>query len=193
MAGTENKKQPRMKDYRQAQIVRLDIISELYKKGNSYRDIRREVMTRLNLECYSLQTVHKDVQRLLEEWRKERLDNTDQALQLELTRIDDLVKEAWAAWEKSKTDYTQKTAKQKGLPSTDEGGNDEIITVQLEQGSKEFVCTGDPRYLELINKLLIERRKLLGLYAPEKKELSGNLSFANLLMQTGLVDEDNGE
>lgn len=57
----------KMKDYRQAQIVRLDIIAELYKKGYSYRDIREEVMTRLDLSSYSLRTVSKDVNRLLEE------------------------------------------------------------------------------------------------------------------------------
>ena len=58
-----------MKDYRQAQIVRLDIIAGLYKRGYSYREIREEVMARLDLESYSLRTVHKDVNTLLEEWR----------------------------------------------------------------------------------------------------------------------------
>ena len=38
----------KMKDYRQAQIVRLDIIAQLYKRGYSYRQIREEVMARLD-------------------------------------------------------------------------------------------------------------------------------------------------
>lgn len=104
MAETEKKKAKKMKDYRQAQIVRLDIISELYKRGYSYREIRDEVMARLDLSSYSLRTVSKDVNRLLQEWRETRIENTDLALQLELERLDAIVKEAWAAWEKSKED-----------------------------------------------------------------------------------------
>lgn len=189
MAGTEGKQKVKMKDYRQAQIVRLDIISELYKRGYSYRDIRDEVMARLDLPSYSLRTVSKDVNKLLEEWRETRIDNTDLALQLELERLDSIVKEAWAAWEKSKTDYERKKAKQQGIPGNSEEENG-IITVKLEQQKEEVICYGDPRYLDIIHKALIERRKLLGLYAPEKKDISGGMSFSALLMETGLVEDE---
>ena len=189
MAGTEGKQKVKMKDYRQAQIVRLDIISELYKRGYSYRDIRDEVMARLDLPSYSLRTVSKDVNKLLEEWRETRIDNTDLALQLELERLDSIVKEAWAAWEKSKTDYERKKAKQQGVPGNSEEENG-IITVKLEQQKEEVICYGDPRYLDIIHKALIERRKVLGLYAPEKKDISGGMSFEALLMETGIVENE---
>lgn len=187
MAGTEGKQKVKMKDYRQAQIVRLDIISELYKRGYSYREIRDEVMARLDLSSYSLRTVSKDVNKLLEEWRETRIENTDLALQLELERLDAIVKEAWAAWEKSKTDYERKKAKQQGVPGDKDS---DIVTVKLEQQKEEIICYGDARYLEIIHKALIERRKLLGLYAPEKKELSGGLTFEALLMETGIVEDE---
>lgn len=177
----------KMKDYRQAQIVRLDIIAQLYKRGYSYRAIREEVMARLDLQAYSLQTVHKDVNRLLAEWRKTRIENFDHAVQLELERIDEVIKEAWAAWDKSKTDYERKKAKQQGIPGGDEGG---VVTVKMEQQKEEIVCYGDPRYLEVIHKNLVERRKLLGLYSPEKKEVTGDLSFASLLMETSTINEE---
>lgn len=189
--GAKGKK---MKDYRQAQIVRLDIIAGLYKRGYSYREIRNEVMARLDLKSYSLETVHKDIGRLLKEWRDTRIENFDHTVQLELERIDEIIKEAWAAWDKSKTDYERKKAKQQGIPG---GGNDDgesseggVITIKMEQQREEVICYGDPRYLEVVHKNLIERRKLLGLYSPEKREISGDLSFANLLMQTGIVDEE---
>lgn len=212
MSGKENRKAT-MKDYRQAQIVRLDIIAELYKRGYSYRDIRTEVMNRLDLQTYSLRTVAKDVNKLLEEWRETRIENLDLALQLELVRIDDLTREAWAAWNKSKEDQTLRNNKQKGIPSDlvdtgkeankDAGQNngctsnnpaperrDEIVTVAMEQQTKEVICTGDPRYLDIIHKLAIERRKLLGLYAPEKKSVSGSMTFESLLMETGIVEDE---
>ena len=190
--GAKGKK---MKDYRQAQIVRLDIIAGLYKRGDSYREIRNEVMARLDLKSYSLETVHKDIGRLLKEWRDTRIENFDHTVQLELERIDEIIKEAWAAWDKSKTDYERKKAKQQGIPgggseNGENGENGGVVTVKMEQQREEGICYGDPRYLEVVHKNLIERRKLLGLYSPEKREISGDLSFANLLMQTGIVDEE---
>ncbi len=181
----------KMKDYRQAQIVRLDIIAGLYKRGYSYREIREEVMARLDLQAYSLQTVHKDVNRLLAEWRETRIENIDHAVQLELERIDEVIKEAWAAWDKSKTDYERKKAKQQGVPSGGDGESGEgVVTVKMEQQKEEVICYGDPRYLEIIHKNSTERRKLLGLYSPEKKEITGDLSFASLLMETSVTDEE---
>lgn len=183
-----------LKDYRQAQIVRLDIIAGLYKRGYSYREIREEVMARLDLQSYSLKTVHSDVQKLLAEWRDTRIENFDHAVQLELERIDELIKEAWIAWEKSKTDYEKVRAKQQGIPGGDGegGGSGEIITVKMEQSKENVQSCGDPRYLEVVHKNLTERRKLLGLYSPEKKEITGDLSFANLLMETStaVVNEE---
>lgn len=180
----------KMKDYRQAQIVRLDIIAQLYKRGYSYREIREEVMTRLDLQSYSLQTVHKDVNRLLAEWRETRIENFDHAVQLELERIDEVIKEAWAAWDKSKTDYERKKAKQQGIPGGDGGSDDGgVVTVKMEQQKEEVICYGDPRYLDVIHKNLVERRKLLGLYSPEKKDINANGSFAAYLIESGMIDE----
>lgn len=195
-------KRKTMKDYRQAQIVRLDIIAQLYKRGYSYREMQAEVMARLDLQHYSLQTVHKDVKKLLEEWRETRIENLDHAVQLELERIDELIREAWEAWEKSKTDGEKTRQKRTGVPTPPPGEDDaanggrgnantgEIVTVKIEQTSEGITNCGDPRYLEVIHKNLTERRKLLGLYSPEKRELSGELSFASLLMQTGVNDAE---
>lgn len=183
----------KMRDYRQAQIVRLDIIAQLYKRGYTYRQIREEVMARLDLKAYSLHTVHKDVNALLAEWRETRIENLDHAVQLELERIDEVTREAWEAWEKSKQDYEKKRAKQQGAPPApgddDKDADGGVVTTRMELQREEMRCYGDPRYLEIIHKNAMERRKLLGLYSPEKKEIAGDLSFTNLLMQTSIVDE----
>lgn len=178
-----------MRQYRQMQEARLPIVAELYKHGYSYREIREEVMARLGLSSYSSRTISKDIKRLLAEWREQRLTDTDELMQKELAVIDDIIKEAWIAWNKSKTDKTQRSAKQKGVPG-EEGSGTDVITMQMEQATKELICYGDPRYLDVIDKQAKERRKLLGLYAPEKKEFSGDFSFEKLLMETGTEDED---
>lgn len=174
----------------QVKLARLEIVSNLYKRGYSYRKIREEVMKRLDLSTYSLQTVKNDVQTLLDEWRESRLEDTDELVTLELARIDDTCRELWEQWEKSKTDYNKTQRKQKGSPSRDaETGQTSIRTYQTERTETEVICLGDPSYIAEIRKQLEERRKLLGLYAPEKKELSGGLSFSSLLVESGMIDE----
>ena len=178
------------KKRQQVKLARLEIVATLYKRGYSIRKIQSEVMKRLDLKTYSLATVHSDIQSLLEEWRENRIEDMDAALQLELERIDDTVRELWEQWEKSKTDYTKTARKQKGSPARDnETGQTSIRTYQTERTESEVIRLGDPSYISEIRMQLAERRKLLGLYAPEKKDIQGGMSFASFLIESGMLDE----
>ena len=86
--------------HKQQAVLRQNIVAELYKKGNTYREIREEVMKRLDIAKYSLRTVHDDVQAILAEWRQMRNLNIEELQQLELQRIDATIKEAWEAWDR---------------------------------------------------------------------------------------------
>lgn len=181
---------PQDKKRQQVKLARLEIVATLYKRGYSIRKIQSEVMKRLALKTYSLATVHSDIKSLLEEWRENRIEDMDAALQLELERIDDTVRELWEQWEKSKTDYTKTARKQKGSPSRDnETGQTAIRTYQTERTETEVIRLGDPSYISEIRMQLAERRKLLGLYAPEKKDIQGGMSFASFLVESGMLDE----
>ena len=184
MSAAQDKKQRQMK------LARLEIVAQLFKRGYSRRKIREEVKNRLDLKSYSLGTVQSDVQTLLEEWRESRLEDTDELVTLELARIDDTCRELWEQWEKSKENFTRQTRKQKGSPTRDaQTGQTSIRTTQTERTETDIQGLGDPSYIAEIRKQLEERRKLLGLYAPEKKEVSGGLSFASLLVESGMIDE----
>lgn len=165
---------------RKIREARLEFVSQLYKKGYSIRKIAD--MTTEYLEAkkpISPSTIHGDIEYLLKEWRNNRITNIDDATQLELERIDMSIMELWEAWEKSKTNQSLKFSRQKGKLQTDskkdkEGESDGKITpTEIEKGVKETVEFGDPRYITEIRFQLIERRKLLGLYSPEKTELTG--------------------
>lgn len=179
--------------HNQFKTARLEIVSQLYKRGYSIRAIRTEVMRRLDLASYSTQTVHRDVQTLLKEWRESRLEDMDDALQLELTRIDDTVRELWEQWEKSKEDYTRTQRKRKGAPARnnqDNNGNDGgIRTFSVEEKTQQVIMLGNPAYISEIRQQLAERRKLLGLYAPEKRDIQGGMSFSAFLMESGMIDD----
>lgn len=184
MSKAQDKKRNQLK------LARLEIVAQLYKRGYSIRKIQSEVVKRLELKTYSLATVHKDIQTLLDEWRENRIEDMDAALQLELERIDDTVRELWEQWEKSKTDYTKTARKQKGSPTRDnQSGQTSIRTYQTERTETEVIRLGDPSYISEIRQQLAERRKLLGLYAPEKKDISGGVSFTSFLIESGMLDD----
>lgn len=184
MSAAQDKRQRQMK------LARLEIVAQLFKRGYSRRKIREEVKNRLDLKSYSLGTVQSDVKTLLAEWREDRIENTDDLVQLELERIDDACRELWAQWEKSKQDYTLQTRRQKGSPSRDnQTGLTSIRTVQTERTEKDVTGLGDVSYIIEIRRQQEERRKLLGLYAPEKKDINANGSFAAYLIESGMLDE----
>ena len=181
---------------RQLREARLEVVAELYKRGYSYRKIRTETMARMNLPAYSLSTVKTDVGILLKEWRESRLSDMDAALTLELARIDETIQELWSQWERSKTDYQQRISKMKGTPNRNQDGVEQsgIRTHSIEETKTDKIMLGDVSYISEIRAQLAERRKLLGLYAPEKKDISGDLSFTSFLIESGIIDEiDTGE
>ena len=78
---------PQDKKRQQVKLARLEIVATLYKRGYSIRKIQSEVMKRLALKTYSIATCHSDIQSLLEEWRENRIEDMDAALQLELNAL----------------------------------------------------------------------------------------------------------
>lgn len=145
-------------------------------------------MKRLNLTTYSTATVQNDIKTILEELQQQRLDNAEYNLQLELERIDETCRELWAQWEKSKEDYVRVMKKRKGIPTFgDDGGKPK--TTAIETNESFIQGLGNVAYIAEIRQQLQERRKLLGLYAPEKKEFAVELSFANMLVESGMLDE----
>lgn len=158
----------------QIRLARLEIVSQMYLRGNTVRKIRAEVMRRLDLPTYSTKTVHSDIQLCLAEWRENRLGNMDDALQVELARIDETVRELWEQWEKSKLDYTKTTRKRKGAPerqNASNGNGDRIRTTSTEENSTNVQGLGNPAYISEIRQQLAERRKLLGLYSADKTQM----------------------
>ena len=158
---------------------RMVIVAELYKRGWTIRKIAEEVRARLGTTC-STKTIWNDINDLLKEWQAARIQDTDARLQLELERIDDCVAELWEQWDKSKEDWVRENHKRIGVPvpvigedGQPDGQNTEIQTIKRENKTENVVGLGNPAYIAEIRQQLAERRKLLGLYAATKSEVTG--------------------
>lgn len=165
---------PQDRRKRQLKTARLDIIAELYKRGYSLRKITEEVKRRLNIPKLAVSTTYHDVQTLLKEWRESRIENIDQALQLELERIDDTTAELWEQWDKSKEEAQKTSITRSGRIKGK--GNAGIETDTVSESRTNVGGLGNPAYIAEIRQQLIERRKLLGLYAPEARQVKGEVT-----------------
>ena len=165
---------PQDRRRRQLKTARLDIIAELYKRGYSLRKITEDVKPRLNIPKLAVSTTYNDVQTLLNEWRESRIENIDQALQLELERIDDTTAELWEQWDKSKEEAQKTTTTRSGRIKGK--GNAGIETDAVSESRTNVGGLGNPAYIAEIRQQLIERRKLLGLYAPEARQVKGEVT-----------------
>ena len=99
----------------------------------------------------------------------------------------------WSYWRTSEltTDECVIPTRYPGAHWSDNGYWRGIHTHNAPAASEDMYNFTD--YISEIRKQLEERRKLLGLYAPEKKDVSGSLSFASMLIESGMIDEAENE
>lgn len=129
----------RKEDEKRQRLVRMNFIAPLWRKNWTCREIRDEAMKELGLKSYALSTVYADIKELLQEWKAERMEDTDEKVTAELMRLDYVIKEAWAVWEGSKR-YKRNADDTKDIP-----------------------CGGNSKYLDIVLRAVEQRRKLLGL------------------------------
>lgn len=165
---------------RKVKEARLVIVAECYSRGMSYRAIRAEVMSRLNLETYSTRTVSNDIESLLKDWRKQRSTETELGVELLLERNRQHYQEVREEWDQSRKDRVKTENKKKGIPEAlgkskaqKAGEPGKITTILQEEKRITELGEGDPRYMELMIKLEDQRARILGLYAPVKQEITG--------------------
>lgn len=122
-------------------------VGDLYVKGSTQSQIARELGV-------SQSTVSVDLKAIRREWRDSRIRDFDEAVSIELKKLDHLEREAWSGWERS-----QQPAESTKVTQDGSGKKAEKIVKQQQ---------GDPRFLEQVHRCIVSRRTLLGLDAPTR-------------------------
>lgn len=140
--------------------TRLLKVAQYYLEGHNQHEIGRKVGV-------ATQTVSRDLKEVRARWRNEMIRDFGEAVARELAKLDKIEAEAWLAW--------RRTIGKHKITTEEEA--DKIAGEAMLRGSKVSVKTeslaGDPRFLEVALKCSAERRKLIGLDAPERLELYG--------------------
>lgn len=135
-------------------LVRRRHVSRLALAGVKNQEIADELGV-------DIAAVRSDLTHLSKQWKREAKRSTDKLIREQLGRLSTLEAEYWEAWEASKKPTT-KTSKQ--TKKSTKNGDETTAKVDTTTTS------GDPRFLEGVHKCIEQRRKLLGLDAPEKTE-----------------------
>ena len=133
-------------------LQRIAKVAEMYFQCMSMAEIGRKL-------GISAVQVYRDICFAREQWRTRYTDAIEKHKQNELGRIDHLELEAWKAWKRSIGNHVKRTVKSGNKPGEYGGPFDE----ETEHSEK---LAGDPRFLDIVNKCIENRRKILGLDAP---------------------------
>jgi hypothetical protein len=114
---------------------------------------------------------------LHEEWAERRSSNIDRAKYAELAKCDQVEHEAWLGWERSCKDREQ------DITETIAGTKTVGKTRKLKEGQ-----AGDPRFLDVISRMVERRCKILGLDIAESKNPKDNEDLSDTAIRTRISE-----
>lgn len=140
-------------------------VSELMAKGYDNCSMLAEIKNRYSVEL-KIADLNRIRMLLKVIWRSTTAHSMNDQIAAELNRISVQERELWRAYENSKTGNKHiKTEVGTNIIGGEAVGVD-MVTTDTDENA------GDMKIFKLITELGVERRKLLGLYAPEKKVMS---------------------
>jgi hypothetical protein len=143
----------------------LEVINRWYLQGLSMREIAERLTTELHRPYeISYITVSKDLKTIRERWQKSTALALDEHRAKELAKIDTLEAEYWSEYFLSKAEQ-ESTVNRAGL---DTRTGRQVSSYETRRVKK----TGNPAYLQGIERCIGMRIKLLGLNAPERVEIA---------------------
>lgn len=135
-----------------ATLERRRNVATRYLRGQTQWEIARAFEI-------SQATVSKDLKAIQREWLAESVLHRAEWTARELARVDEVERNAWAAWTRSQENATTRRKKQR--PDGEE-------VVETTKGQ-----VGDSKFLDVVLRCVAKRCELLGLDAPKETTLVG--------------------
>jgi len=155
----------RTKGQRERDLV---LVAEMYLRAETQEAIRAAVekLHRVDRPEFTLsrQQIGYDIKVLIKRWQGSQLLNIDAAKARELARIDQVERESWDAWERSKLDAEIITEKGKGKG----GGKPDSVEKTIQRKGQ----VGDPRFIDKVCWCVEQRCKILGIYETSRVDVT---------------------
>lgn len=135
-------------------------VSEMYLRGTTLAMIGEQLGV-------SQATVNNDLEACREVWREKMSQAFSQKKAEELAKLDTVEEEAWNGWRKSIVDrevmITRKEAVIAPKKQSRKGGH-RLVPIKETTEKSVFGQAGDPRFLEVISKVIETRLKIMGVF-----------------------------
>ena len=134
-------------------LRRREKVADLYCRGATQSQIAERVSV-------SQRQVSDDLQKVRAWWLESALRSFDDLKSQELAKLDQIEREAWAAWERSVGTHKIERAEKRSSIQ----GDTTLASVVKEK------LDGDPRYLQIVGNCVAKRCEILGLSGPVKRQ-----------------------
>ena len=162
----------------QIRAERRLIVSERYLKG----ELQSQIADSIGV---SRSVVGKDLAAIRKKWQEQSIRNMDEVMTKELERIDLIERAAWDGWLRSVNDKRSLTTR---IVTKYEEDGTESLNPPIETTTKVEPQSGDHSFLSTAHKCVEQRRKMLGIDAPVKSEVTSNINYAEMSAQE--LDEE---
>lgn len=159
-------------------------ISDWYAKGMTDYDVQEQIKLTFGFE-WSLRKVQSMKGLLRKYWRSNTVENMDNQIAEEVNACNVQLRELWKSYEISKYGTKKETTRK----TSSNGKADENVFDQEETITVRDTTAGDPKIMAQIIEVSKEKRKLLGLYAPEKKPMGSGTNIGQNI-QIAVVGSD---
>jgi hypothetical protein len=143
-----------------------ELIARLYMQGRNQFEIAETISKQYDFTI-TQQQISSDLKVIRDRWLESSVRDFDTAKAEQLAKIDHMEFEAWQSWEKSKEVSKTVTRKQGGV-------NDGEVITKIE------TLSGNPAYLNIVDRCIERRCRLLGLDA-ELRYADVNLAIAAVI------------
>lgn len=160
------------------------LIARMYVRGKSQHEMALTLNANYLDRPLSTKAIRLELDTIRQQWLQSSLMDFNAAKAKELARLDELEKEAWEAWERSKEKHIrlEYNVADDQVPFS----VDKIAKVQRKNKHKVIEATvGDSKYLEMIERVVKMRCDIIGLFQAQKLQIDWRAEA----LQSGL-DED---
>ena len=165
----------------------LVIIARMYVRGKSQQEMRLSLNSMYPDRPLSGKVINTDLQSIRQAWLNSTLVDFNAAKAKELARLDEVERESWEAWERSKDKHVRIE-----YEVTDDQvpfSMDKIADVQRKKKHKIIEATvGDIRYLEMIERAIKMRCDIFGLFEAKKIQIDWRTEALAFGMDEDTID-----
>lgn len=157
-------------------------ITKMYLEGCRLREIASEIGV-------TYQNIQYELNKIIQEWQKEAIQNIDQLKSIELQRINNLEARAWQSLEASEGEIV-KTSEKSGTITPVKHPEDKIV-LEGEITTTKEQQTADPRYMRIILDCIKTRCQILGIDVKDKDEDKNNFDPSKITINVNMPNMNN--